>query len=168
MIVPCLRSYLWTGQRDDQCVRRNYVHHFIIIVGQKGDRGTLFSSSTSTTCTATSSALMLHFTSLILTNTMHIRLDRTRHLIVDDQTDILHVNATSREVSGYQDVSLSRPQRLQRSLALLLSLARMQCSRRPLRRTKPVCQRDSMITYKEGVPQPVINPWPPCPLSSFD
>ena len=62
---------------------------------------------------------------------MHIRLDSPRHLEVDDQADVLHIDTTASKVGRDEDVGLARAQRRESGLALLLVLAGVQGRRRP-------------------------------------
>lgn len=63
---------------------------------------------------------------------MHVGLNCVRHLVVDDQADILHIDTTSGQVGGDENISIAGTQGLQRGLSLLLVLAGMQRSRIPL------------------------------------
>jgi hypothetical protein len=67
-----------------------------------------------------------------LTDTMNVGLDRVGHVKVDDESDIRHIDTTSRKIGGDEDVDLAVANRLQRGLALLLVLARVQRRRAPL------------------------------------
>ena len=66
------------------------------------------------------------------TNTMHVCLDAARHLVIDDQAHVLHIDTTAREVGRNQHVRFARPKRLQSCLALVLLLVRVQRGSAPL------------------------------------
>ena len=61
----------------------------------------------------------------LLTNTMDIRLNGVRHLEVDDETDVLHVDTTPSKISGDEHLRLAITKGLQRGLTLLLIFAGM-------------------------------------------
>ena len=66
------------------------------------------------------------------TDPVNVSLDRVRHLEVDDERDVGHVDTATGEVGRYEDVALARADRVERRLALLLVLARVQCCHTPL------------------------------------
>lgn len=49
---------------------------------------------------------------MIFTDTMHICFDCIGHLEVDDQTNVLHVDTTAGQISGYKDMCLAAAQSL--------------------------------------------------------
>ena len=59
------------------------------------------------------------------TNTMNIRFNRVGHLEVNDQTDVLHIDTTTRQVSGNEDICIAGSEGLQSCLSLILILARV-------------------------------------------
>ena len=66
------------------------------------------------------------------TDTVHVCLDRVRHLVINDEADVLHVDTTTGEVGGDEDVRVACPQRLQRGFSLFLVLAGVQRRGAPL------------------------------------
>ena len=46
------------------------------------------------------------------TDTMHVRLNRVRHLVVDNEADVLNVDTTSGEIGGHEDIGVSGAQGL--------------------------------------------------------
>ena len=83
------------------------VHDLVVVVRKERDRGALLSSTTRTT------------------DTMHVRLDRVCHLVVDNESDILHIDTTTRQVSGNEDICIAGSEGLQSCLSLILILARV-------------------------------------------
>ena len=70
------------------------VHDLVVVVREERDRGTLLSGTTRTT------------------DTMHVRLNRVRHLVVDNEADVLNVDTTSGEIGGHEDIGVSGAQGL--------------------------------------------------------
>mmetsp|Transcript_37337 Transcript_37337/g.95443 ORF Transcript_37337/g.95443 Transcript_37337/m.95443 type:complete len:236 (+) Transcript_37337:61-768(+) len=64
---------------------------------------------------------------------MGVRFDGVWHVVVDNQCDILHVNATARDICGNEHVVLARLEALQRNLACVLRLAAVQDNARVAR-----------------------------------
>lgn len=69
---------------------------------------------------------------LQLTNPVNVRLDRVRHLEVDDERNVWHVDTTTCEIGGDKDVDFSGSQLLERGFSLLLCFARVQSRGGPL------------------------------------
>lgn len=65
---------------------------------------------------------------------MDICFDSVCHLVINDQADILHVDTTTSEIGGDEDVRITGAQRLQSSFSLLLVLARVQGRGAPLQK----------------------------------
>lgn len=70
------------------------VHHFIIIVGEEGDRNALLASSTRTTCVEDQERVLLSQIRLH-TDAMNISFNRIGHLEVDDQGNIGHIDTST-------------------------------------------------------------------------
>ena len=70
------------------------VHDLVVVVRKERDRGTLLSGTTRTT------------------DTMHVRLNRVRHLVVDNEADVLDVDTTSGEIGGHENIGVSGAQGL--------------------------------------------------------
>ena len=56
---------------------------------------------------------------------MNICFDCVRHLVVDNESDILHIDTTTRQVSGNEDICIAGSEGLQSCLSLILILARV-------------------------------------------
>lgn len=63
---------------------------------------------------------------------MHVGFYRVGHLVIDDERDVLHVDTTSGEVGGDENVGMPVAERLQRRFSLFLVLARVQRRGAPL------------------------------------
>lgn len=70
------------------------IHHFIIIVGEEGNRNALLASSTRTTCVEDQEQVLLSQIRLH-TDAMNISFNRICHLEVDDQGDIGHIDTST-------------------------------------------------------------------------
>ena len=129
-VLRQLRWYLGDGALGDFCesgsaqrpegdgiVERTLfeiIHHLVVVVRQERDRRPLFPSTPSSS------------------DTVDVGLDCVRHLVVDDQTNVCHIDTTAGEIGGHQDVCISGTECLQGRLSLLLILARVQRGRVPL------------------------------------
>lgn len=67
---------------------------------------------------------------------MHVCLNRVGHLVVDDKRDVLHIDTTSREIGGHENVGVPVSERLQSSFSLFLILAGVQSRGAPLQRSR--------------------------------
>ena len=56
---------------------------------------------------------------------MNIRLDGVGHLVVDNQRNVLHIDTTTCQVSGNEDICIAGSEGLQSCLSLILILARV-------------------------------------------
>ena len=74
---------------------------------------------------------------------MNVCFDGVRHLVVDDQADILYVNTTTSEIRGNKNIRVPGAQRLQSGFSLFLVLARVQGRRAPLQKRPGELMRGS-------------------------
>ncbi len=66
------------------------------------------------------------------TDTVNISLDGVCHLVVDNETDILHVDTTSGKICSHEKVGIACPKGLQSCFSLLLGFSRVQGRSVPL------------------------------------
>lgn len=63
---------------------------------------------------------------------MDVCFDCVRHLVVDNETDVLHIDTTTRQVSGNQNICIAGSEGLQGRLSLILIFSRVKSRRTPL------------------------------------
>jgi len=97
------------------------VHHFIVIIRKEGNCNTLLASSTSTTFMEDQKPL-LPSPIQRRTDAMNVTFNRVRHLEVDDQRNIGHINTTTRQIGCNENVSLAVAELGKRGFSLLLGL----------------------------------------------
>lgn len=100
--------------RSEQPRKHGNAQELLVGIAEEGDGGTGLAGTTGTS------------------DTMNVCLDRARHLEIDDERDVRDVDTTSGQVGRNEDVVLARPDRVERCLALLLVLARVQSDGVPL------------------------------------
>jgi hypothetical protein len=66
------------------------------------------------------------------TNAVHVGLDSTCHLEIDDQADVLHVDTSPGKISCNEDVRVVVAEGRERSFSLFLIFARMEGGGAPL------------------------------------
>lgn len=90
------------------------VHEILIRITNEGDSHSRFTRTTSPT------------------DPVNVRLDRIRHLIVDDQRDVRNIDTTTCEIRSDEYIVLSSSDRIECGFSLFLILARMESRRIPL------------------------------------
>jgi hypothetical protein len=86
-------EYNLVGEKAERTLLK-IVHHFIIIVSKEGNCNALLASSTRTTCVEDQESVLLSQIRLH-TDAMNISFNCIRHLEVDDQGNIGHIDTSS-------------------------------------------------------------------------